>query len=101
MQLSFLGQSYTVSAPPIEVMETGETLQHLGQTYTSKQYKVEQPELPPEELRFMGQRYVLAPSSQSLPCQPRPGEQMINGRRQLQLSRSRLGGRRHPAFRSL
>lgn len=105
MQLSFLGQTYTLSTPDTNATATDETAMFMGRPYTRKQYQPEppqsSPEDSPEELTFMGQRYVRAADteSQPLPCKPRPGERRVDHRQLIQLQRSRTVGRRHPAFR--
>jgi len=58
MQLSFLGKSYTVSAPSIETTETQQTLSFLGRKATVKQHSIAQRQVMGEELTFMGRRYT-------------------------------------------
>ena len=58
MQLSFLGKSYTTSAPSIETTESEQTLSFLGQKSTVKQHSVVQRQAAGEELTFMGRRYI-------------------------------------------
>jgi hypothetical protein len=58
MQLSFLGKSYTASAPAIEATTTVETGKFLGKAYARKQFNVVQRQQPAEELTFMGRRYI-------------------------------------------
>ena len=99
MQLSYLGQPYEAHSPAIEAFEIPETATFMGKPYALKQYQVEQPPMPPEELTFMGQRYVRSAEPKGVPCQPRPGERMVSGKQLMQLQRSRTSGRRHPAFR--
>ena len=98
MHLSFLGKSYEVHTPAIEVTATEETATFMGKPYVRKQYQVEQPQSAPAELTFMGQRYVRAETTEPEAYKPRPGERVMDGRQLLQLSRSRATGR-HPAFR--
>ena len=99
MQLTYRGQTYQTSSPAIEAVSTEEVITYRGQQYVRKQYQVEQPALHADELTFLGQRYIRDSSSSPLPCKPRPGERIINGRQLLQMQRSRVVGRRHPAFR--
>jgi hypothetical protein len=99
MQLSFLGQPYEAPTPVVGVSETQETITFMGKPYARKQYHVEQPQAVPEELTFMGQRYVRAGEPQPQAYIPRPGELRDNGRKLLQMQRSRATGRCHPAFR--
>lgn len=58
MQLSFLGKSYTASAPAIEATMTNEMGKFLGRPYAKKQFNVAQRQQPSEELTFMGRRYT-------------------------------------------
>jgi len=99
MHLTYRGQAHHRYAPTVATTELPETATFLGRSYHRNQQSVGQPSSPPEELQFMGQRYRRVENGQPLPCKPRPGERMVNSRQLLQLRRSRLNGRRHPAFR--
>lgn len=57
MQLSFLGQSYTVSAPSVEAISTPDTAVFMGRTYARKQFNVTQRQQPTSELTYRGIRY--------------------------------------------
>ena len=58
MQLSFLGKSYTASAPAIETTESEQTLSFLGRKSIVKQHSIAQRQAAGEELSFMGRRYT-------------------------------------------
>jgi len=58
MQLSFLGQSYQASIPTIEATATAEVGTFLGKTYVRKQFHVSQRQSAPEELTFLGKKYI-------------------------------------------
>jgi hypothetical protein len=78
MQLIYRGQTYEVHPIPVKAIETEEMGRSMGKPYALKHYLVEQPEQAPEELTFMGQRYVRASEPLPLPHRPRPGEKLVN-----------------------
>jgi len=57
MQLSFLGKSYTASAPAVDAVATGETATFMGKSYARKQFNVTQRQQP-AELTYRGVRYA-------------------------------------------
>jgi hypothetical protein len=57
MQLSFLGNSYTVSSPVTDVTETQPTLSFLGRKAHVKQHHIARHQPTGEALTFMGRRY--------------------------------------------
>ena len=57
MQLSFLGKSYTASAPDVEATMTGETATFMGKSYARKQFNVAQRQQT-TELTYRGIRYI-------------------------------------------
>jgi hypothetical protein len=57
LKLSFLGQSYEASTPPIEATKTSETAAFLGQPYARKQFAVALRQST-EELTYRGVRYT-------------------------------------------
>ena len=58
MQLSFLGKSYTTSAPAVETTESEQTLSFLGRRSIVKQHSIAQRQASGEELTFLGRRYT-------------------------------------------
>jgi len=58
MKLSFLGKSYTASAPAIDVTETQQTLSFMGRKSTVKQHSIAQRKPIGQEFTFMGRRYT-------------------------------------------
>lgn len=58
MKLSFLGRSYTHNFPPVEVIDTEETVTFLGQSAQVKRWTVAQHQHPLAELTFLGRRYT-------------------------------------------
>jgi len=57
MQLSFLGQSYSASAPIVDVIPTEETGTFLGRSYVRKRVTVHQRQEPAVQLTYRGCRY--------------------------------------------
>ena len=57
MQLSFLGKSYTASAPSVDTIELEQTVSFLGRKSTVKQHRLAQRQSTGEALTFMGRRY--------------------------------------------
>lgn len=57
MKLSFLGQSYEMALPTVEVTETVENLTFLGRSYAQKQAQVHQRQQPTAEMTYRGIRY--------------------------------------------
>ena len=57
MKLSFLGKSYTASAPALEATVTGETANFLGKSYARKQFNVTQRQQS-AELTYRGVHYL-------------------------------------------
>jgi hypothetical protein len=57
MKLSFLGQSYEMALPTIEVTETAESLTFLGRTYAQKQAQGHHRQQPIAEMTYRGIRY--------------------------------------------
>ncbi len=58
MQLSFLGRTYTRNSPVVELTETEEIVNFLGQPAQVKQLTAAQRQHPPVELKFLGRRYT-------------------------------------------
>jgi len=58
MQLSFLGKSYTASAPAIETTESEQTLSFLSRKSTVKQHSIAHRQSTCQELTFIGRRYT-------------------------------------------
>jgi hypothetical protein len=58
MELTFLGQRYETSMPPVEAIETNETGTFLGKRYVKKQFNVTQRHQPTAELTYRGVRYT-------------------------------------------
>jgi len=57
MQLSFLGKSYTASAPAIKAAMTGETANFMDQSYACKQFNVTQRQQP-AAMTYRGVHYL-------------------------------------------
>lgn len=57
MKLSFLGQSYTASAPAVEAMPSLDTFVFLGVSYSGRQLSTPVHLRSPEALIYRGHRY--------------------------------------------
>jgi hypothetical protein len=58
MQLSFLGQTYEASFPPVAATETPETGIFRGQSYPRKAFTVGAHSPSPARLTYRGVRYI-------------------------------------------
>jgi len=92
MQLTFLGQPYTITTSSVDIQEVPIQITFLGQSSVIQQCYAEPFAQQTVELMYRGVSYT--------PIKGRPGQPLVNSRRLLQQLRSRRESQRHPAFRS-